>query len=188
MTKAPLETELKIPVDDLGPVRQALHNANADRLHPMTREVNLLLDTASGRLQTDGMALRLRRYGALEILTLKGPVSYHGSIKEREELEIEVSDLGNMARILGAIGFLPAIRYEKDREMWRFEEVTVVLDHTPMGDFVEVEGPPAQLLGAARRVGLNPDHAVQGSYLSLWQAYRQRYPERHLPSDMVFGE
>ncbi|MFV2074017.1 MAG: class IV adenylate cyclase [Thermoanaerobaculales bacterium] len=188
MTQASLETELKIPVADLEPIRQALHDVNADRLHPMMRETNVLLDTASGQLQADGKTLRLRRYGAYEILTLKGPVTYHGSVKEREEFEVEVSDLGGMARILGAIGFLPTIRYEKDRETWRFEEVTVVLDHTPMGDFVEVEGPPEQLPGAARKVGLNPDHAVRESYLGLWRVHRQRFPERHLPPDMVFEE
>ncbi len=77
-------------------------------------------------------------------------------------------------------------RYEKDRETWRLDDVEIVLDHTPMGDFVEVEGPAGVLEMTARSIGLDPSAAVRGSYISLWRAYRERAAE-NLPVDMVFG-
>ena len=71
---------------------------------------------------------------------------------------------------------------------WKLGEVSVVLDHTPMGDFVEVEGPPQQLDQTAHKIGLDVSGAVRGSYVSLWQEYRSTHPEFDLPVDMVFGE
>jgi len=62
----------------------------------------------------------------------------------------------------------------------------VVLDHTPMGDFVEVEGPSHTLETTARAIGLDPSTAVRGSYLSLWREYRERRIHEDLPRDMVF--
>jgi hypothetical protein len=62
----------------------------------------------------------------------------------------------------------------------------VTLDHTPMGDYVEVEGMPRELYGVARMLGLDPLTAVPGSYVSLWQQYRSARPELGLPADMVF--
>ena len=53
-----------------------------------------------------------------------------------------------MLEILDHLGLQVVARYEKDREMWLVDEVSVVLDHTPMGDFVEVEGPREQPLQA----------------------------------------
>ena len=76
--------------------------------------------------------------------------------------------------------------HEKLREEWRLGRLLVTLDHTPMGDFVEIEGPEDELAAAAAGLGLDPALAAHGSYLSLWQAYRADHPELDLPVDMVF--
>ncbi|MCK5375821.1 MAG: class IV adenylate cyclase [Acidobacteria bacterium] len=186
MGHPPLETELKIPVPGLEPVRAALRGLKAEKVHHMAREVNVLLDTEDDRLQTSGRALRLRRYGDRHLFTLKGPVSYRGTIKVRQENEVEVEDVERLQTILEDLGFSTVVRYEKDRETWRIGRIIIVLDHTPMGDFVEVEGPPEEIEATASAIGLDPERAVRGSYLSLWQVHRQRHPEDHLPADMVF--
>lgn len=152
------------------------------------REVNLLLDTRNLDLAADGCLLRLRGHGARRILTFKGPASFDGSIKVRPELEVQVEDLEKMQAVLEALGFVGVARYEKDRETWRLEGVEVVLDHTPMGDFVEVEGPSELLEPITLALGLDPSSAVRGSYMSLWEAYREANPESNLPRDMVFSE
>jgi len=77
---------------------------------------------------------------------------------------------------------------KKDREEWLLEQCSVVLDHTPMGDFVEVEGPPERLERVARLLGLDAETAVRGSYVSLWVEYRELHPELDLPANMVFTE
>ena len=186
MNCAGLEAEIKIPVADLDAVREALARASAIAVHPRAREVNLLLDTDDGRLQNAGTVLRLRRYGRRHILTFKGPAVYYGPVKERPENEVEIEDAEKMLEILGHLGLRVVTRYEKDREMWLTHDVSVVLDHTPMGDFVEVEGQRERLQTVARSLGLDPSTAVRGSYLSLWREHRSRRQEMNLPADMVF--
>jgi adenylate cyclase class 2 len=182
------ESELKIPVRDLGAVRARLRASEATLVHPTQREVNLLFDTHDGRLASSGQILRLRTVADRQLVTFKGPASYRGSIKEREEFEFEVSDGDMTATIFGRLGLRATMRYEKDRETWLIHDVTVTLDHTPMGDFVEIEGMVRELYGAARMLGLDPLTAVPGSYVSLWQQYRSARPELGLPVDMVFPE
>jgi adenylate cyclase, class 2 len=188
MAHRSLESELKIPVTDFKPVRAALHRERAVVVQAMAREINLLLDTQDEKLRKAGSLLRLRQHGDREILTFKGPVSYHGAVKERVEHEAEFRDLGRMVEIFGSLGFSVSMRYEKDREEWLLGEFSVVLDHTPMGNFVEVEGPPERLEQTARLLGLDTATALRGSYVSLWLEYRALHPELHLPADMVFDQ
>jgi adenylate cyclase class 2 len=188
VSKNRLETELKIPVADLDPVRDALHRHAATQTHTMAREVNILLDTVDDRLRRSGSILRLRTYGEQHLVTFKGPVNYLGKIKERPEYEVSCEDTGRMAELFKHLGFSVIARYEKYREVWLVGDVDVVLDHTPMGDFVEVEGLPETLEATTRSLGLDPERAVRGSYLSLWSEYRTSHQGENLPDDMVFPE
>lgn len=186
--KEPLESELKIPVPDFETVRESLRRERATLVQGMAREINLLLDQHDGWLRTAGSLLRLRQHGDRNLLTLKGPVSYDGAIKVRAEHETEFSDLSRMVNIFERLGFSVFMKYEKDREEWLLKEYSVVLDHTPMGDFVEVEGPLKRLEFVAHLLGLDVADAVRGSYVSLWLEYRELHPELDLPTNMVFAE
>jgi adenylate cyclase class 2 len=134
------------------------------------------------------MVLRLRHIGEHTVLTLKGPASFEGPVKHRTEHEVEVADGDRLQEIFNGLGFGVAARYEKDREAWRLSATTVVLDHTPMGDFVEVEGPADDVEEMAHRIGLDAANAVPDSYLRLWLAHRERHTDDDLPVDMVFAQ
>jgi predicted adenylyl cyclase CyaB len=188
MSDSILESELKFPVIDLDQMRLSLQRARAVVVRTMARETNLLLDTEDKRLRTAGCVLRLRRHGDRKTFTFKGPVSYKGAIKERPEHETEIADLDRMGDILSELGFSVYMRYEKDREEWLLGDVMVVLDHTPMGAFVEVEGEPDKLPEVADLLGLKISSALRGSYASLWLDHRKCHPELGLPFDMVFSE
>jgi len=185
-THPPIEQELKIPVDDLETVRDRLRAAGGERRVPSRREVNVLFDNQAGEIAGAGRALRLRLVDGRWILTLKGPPMYRGPVKEREELETEVASGETVEAILNRLGYHPAVRYEKMREAWRLRALEVVLDHTPMGEFVEIEGPAEALEAAARDLGLDPTASLTGSYVTLWESYRAAHPELELPRDMVF--
>lgn len=179
------ETELKIPVANLDPVRRRLLAVRAQRESPPEVERNVLFDSPDRRLTAAGQALRLRQVGGGWVLTFKGPVSYQGQVKVREELELGVGEGEVLAGIFARIGLYPLVRYEKERERWRLGGVEVALDRTAMGDFVELEGAVATLEEAAQALDLDPAWAVRGSYLSLWEQYREQHPELDLPVDMV---
>ncbi|MEE4270860.1 MAG: class IV adenylate cyclase [Thermoanaerobaculales bacterium] len=179
-----IESELKIPVADLEPVARRLDEIGGRRLHAAELEVNILFDTDGGRLAAAREVLRIRRAGTRTIVTYKGPASWQGAVKQRREIELDVSAADDAAQMLHALGFLARMRYEKIRESWEMGAVRIDLDRTPMGDFVEVEGPPEELESAARQLGLDVASAVAGSYVSLWHDYRELHPEAG--PDMVF--
>ena len=181
-----LETEVKIPVTDLDHVRMALQRARAIVAMPMAREVNFLLDMDDGRLREQGCLLRLRQHGDRRLLTFKGPATYRGAVKERPEHETTIGELERTREIFEKLGYAVFMKYEKDREEWVLDKYAVVLDRTPMGFFVEIEGPAEGLGKIADLLGLQTSAAVQGSYVSLWLEHRARHPELDLPNDMVF--
>jgi len=71
------------------------------------------------RLDAATSVLRLRRVGDGAILTFKRRLSGVSSIKQQQEDETPVVDAEAMAAILGALGFVPALVYEKRRATWR---------------------------------------------------------------------
>jgi adenylate cyclase class 2 len=183
-----VESELKLHVEDLDQLRERLRGSGAELLHGPLREVNLLFDSSDNVLATSGRALRLRTIGDRHLLTFKGVARYLGQIKQREEIEVELRDHDSMVGVLARLGFSRKLRYDKDRESWRLGAVMIALDHTPLGDFAEVDGPEAELDRVARLIGLDPCSAIRDSYPGLWQKHRSRHPELQLPSDMVFTE
>ena len=180
-----LEHEIKVPVPSLEAVRERLRGVGAERRHEATFEENWVLDDRGGTLGASGCLLRVRRWGDAAWLTFKGPARFAGGVKTREELETAVGDPETALRLLAALGFAPVRRYQKWREAWRLAGVVVTLDRTPMGTFVELEGPPDAIPGAAAALAVAVADAVPGSYLALWAAYRAAHPGA--PEDMVFG-
>jgi predicted adenylyl cyclase CyaB len=175
---------MKIPVASLDQVRHRLAALGAERREPETAEENWVLDDDRGTLGHAGLLLRVRRWGDRGWLTYKGLASFAAGVKSREEVECAVSDAGALLDILARIRMRVVRRYEKRRETWRLGAVEVALDVTPMGCFVELEGPPGDLTGRASALGLDPARAVRGSYLELWREYRRSRPE--VPEDMLF--
>jgi adenylate cyclase class 2 len=175
------ERELKIAVADPSALRRRVEAEGGRLLHDESFEDNEIWDRG-GELRAAGRLLRLRRDGRGARLTFKGPATYEGTLKVRDEHETAVAEPECLAAILRALGFEPVRRYQKYRQEWSLGEVVVALDRTPLGHFVEFEG--AEAAEAARRCGCDPDAALLHDYLTLWAAHRESHPDA--PSDMVF--
>ncbi len=111
--------------------------------------------------------LRLRRVGARAQLTLKERQPSADAIKHQREEEIEVSDAETTDAILRALGYRPALVYEKRRATWRIGGAEVVLDELPFGTFVEIEGEENAILEAERLLGLTEVEAEMATYPEL---------------------
>ncbi len=179
-----IEQEIKVPVGGLDETRRRLSAAGATLEQPLTFEENWVLDDAAGRLRASGRLLRVRRWGAAWTVTFKGPATFGGGVKSRQELESGVGDGASVLALLAALGFTPVRRYQKRRETWRLGRVVVCLDETPLGCFVELEGDADAVLAGSVTLGLDPAEAARGSYLDLWLAHRALHPDA--PEDMVF--
>ena len=177
----PLERELKFPCPDLDELRQRLGELDAERVAPPSLEENLVLDRG-GELEARGCLLRLRMDGHGARLTFKGPASYERETKIRVEHETAATDPKAPLRILENLGFEEVRRYQKHREEWALGNVTIALDHTPIGEFAEFEGDGIEIVAA--RCGFDLGSAERRSYLKLYSDYRADHPGA--PADMVF--
>lgn len=95
---------------------------------------------AGETLDLERCVLRLRRIGKKGILTYKERFPSRSAIKHQQEEETRVENPEAMASILDAMGFTPALVYEKRRETWALGKTEIVIDDLPFGLFMEIEG------------------------------------------------
>jgi adenylate cyclase class 2 len=175
------EVEIKFEVASPAVLGRALRKAGFRQLTRRTHEMNTLYDLPGQRLRRRGELLRLRKYGKLWVLThkAKGTAGRH---KSRIELETPVADGVALDAILHALGYTPAFRYEKFRAEWSDGAGHVVVDETPIGNFAEIEGPPAWIDRTARLLKVRPNQYLTESYAELFFAWKRqnRSPAREM--------
>jgi adenylate cyclase, class 2 len=161
-----VEKKYRVTEGEAGRVRGLLREAGGRACGGGAEfEVNTLY-TGPG-LEGGGRVLRLRRVGAGARLTFKERFASESGVKRNREEEIGVSDPEAASALLEALGYRPALVYEKRRETWRLGGVEVVLDELPFGWFVEIEGEELDILDAERRLELTTAEAVHETYPQL---------------------
>ena len=178
------EIEVKFPLRDRAALIRKLQDIGASRLYPETFEDNIVLDRR-GELKTKGALLRVRKFGKYSLVTFKGPMSIDGGVKSREEVQTGVESFELAIELLDALGFKPVFRYQKFREVWRIQDVEVVLDRTPIGEYFEIEGPMDLIRTVSGELGMNMDQAIRQSYADLYRLARRTRSD--LPENMVFA-
>lgn len=165
-----VESEVKVRVASAEAARSLLAGAGARLLRERHFEDNLLLDDADGSLAAGGCILRIRRTPDAAELTFKAPREGDDGLKHRHEIETRVSDPGAAEALLAALGYRPVFRYQKYRAVFGLGEVEVVLDETPVGTFLELEGTPGAVQARARDLGFGPEALIADSYVGLFRA------------------
>jgi predicted adenylyl cyclase CyaB len=131
-------------------------------------EENYRFDGPGKSTRKTTLRLRVLNGGPRGVLTAKGPASFVGGVKVREETEVEVKDAHATLDLLTELGFRVAFTYKKHRAMWTLDGVvSVTLDTLDAGWFVELEGPLEVLPEHARSLGLDPGKALKDSYSVL---------------------
>lgn len=165
----PIESEIKLRMDGPDAARRAVAALGAAPSLARHLEDNVIYDDADSSLYGTGRVLRLRRAGSRAIVTYKGPRLDRGDgVKSRPEIEVEVGDADACAAILSGLGYRKVFRYQKYREVYHWRDVEVVVDETPIGTFLEIEGPVAAIHEAARALGRGPQDYVADSYAALF--------------------
>lgn len=163
-----LEVEVKFLVVDLAAVRKQLQDAGAEIIRPRVYERNVRFDTADNTLLKKEELLRLRQDTAV-ILTFKGPSEFDlvSEAKVREEIEVQADDFDRLAVILKRLGYDPQQVYEKYRETFRLNNLEIVLDEMPYGNFIELEGNESDIKATASLLGLNWQERILSNYLAM---------------------
>jgi adenylate cyclase class 2 len=168
ITENRLEIEVKIKVELLDSWHRKIKLLPAALKSARGFERNIIFDTTQKRLQKRGMLLRLRQQGVQAILTMKMPVQGNSIYKVREETEVEVSDFASMEKIILAIGFRVFFIYEKYREIFNALGARIMIDETPIGNFIEIEGNPDCIDAVAARLGFTAADYITDSYYQLF--------------------
>jgi adenylate cyclase class 2 len=132
---------------------------------PVEFEENTLY--RGGRIELGNCALRLRRVGARAILTFKQRLPSTSPIKHQQEEETEVANAETMHAILTALGFRPALVYEKRRTRWQMGRAEIVIDELPFGLFMEIEGTEKEIARVETLLGIEDLPAVMETYPTL---------------------
>jgi adenylate cyclase class 2 len=207
------EIEIKLRVTDVSALRSHLIRLHARKMSPRTYESNTLYDTPKNDLRRRGQLIRIRierpasSFGkkrlsenVAAILTYKGPAPHslntpktrgHSKnlsyFKIKDEAETLVSRAQQLARILHGLGLQPTFRYEKFRSTYALPGIRglkIELDETPIGIYLELEGPVANIDRAARLLGYARKDYLKETYGTLYLADCRRHGRK--PGDMLF--
>ncbi len=175
----PLEIEAKMKVSDFAPVRERLQASGA-KSAGVVMEINNFFDTEDRSLLAADEGLRLRQKRDLAggpevfIITYKGPRT-HGQLKSREEVELTVGSDKDAIALLGCLGFVRVLSFQKKRESWKLGGCTIELDEVPyLGIYVEIEGPSEDaVLKVREQLQLADVPIVRASYIALLTTHLQ---------------
>jgi adenylate cyclase class 2 len=175
-----LEIEIKCPVADFTGVLDHLNAWRAVADNPIEEADHYFNAPDRDFAQTDE-ALRVRRIGARNRVTYKGP-RRQGPAKTRTEIEVPLADGDTAAdgfcRLLTCLGYRPVAVVRKQRSVYHLQRdgfrLEVCLDTViDLGRFVEVEiVAPEDDQAHAQQVLQNVAHA-----LALKQTERRSYLE-----------
>jgi adenylate cyclase, class 2 len=206
----PRETEIKLKIDNPKSFLRRLSKLGAKPSIPRTHELNLIFDTPDGGLAKHGQLLRIRTETPVAaskkspprtLLTFKSPPGQlaigapappaERRHKVREEIELVLTDAAALQKIFQGLGLRGWFRYEKFRTTYKLpardfwaKNLLIELDETPLGTFVELEGPGDAIDRAARELGYSVKDFVLKNYLVLYldDCRRRNVP----PGDMLF--
>ena len=186
------ETEVKLEVRNPRALRRRLREAGFRAIQSRHFESNVLFDFPDLRLWKARCLLRLRRADNQWFVTFKGAPLPARRYKIRKEIDIRVEDGALLREVFETLGLREAFRYEKYRTVYareaggcEAEARLLVYDETPIGNYLELEGPQRWIDQVARQLGYRPEDYITASYASL---YHQKCRERgEKPGNMVFA-
>ena len=179
-----IEIEIKLRITDRPSLIAALERLGPRLVHEREFEDNQLYDFPDQSLQRRGAMLRLRTLSGGALLTYKDSPRVENGAKVRDEIEVPFPDGAPLALILKRIGMVPGFRYQKYRTTYDRQQLQITLDETPIGTFVELEGPKRDIDATATALGFTPQDYIVDSYRGLYFA-SVRESERS-NSDMLF--
>ena len=187
------ETEIKLEVRNLKDIRMKLTEQGFRPIMARHFESNILFDFADQRLRKSRCLIRLRFRGDQGLLTYKGAPIRSRDYKIRPEFETEVADAHQVHEILHHLGLREVFSYEKYRTIYAprgkhdvGHAPHLVFDETPVGNFIELEGPQRWIDEVARQLGYSRRDYIKESYAALYRKKCQI--EGRTPGNMLFSK
>ncbi len=167
------ETEVKLYTPDLEAMHRRLLAQGATITKTRLFERNIRYENAAGTLTGQGIVLRLRQDDGVR-LTYKDAATARDGIVSRFEAEVTISDFDAMHTILSKLGYHPFMIYEKYRTTFMLDDLEIVLDEMPYGNFTEIEGEHRAIETLVDRLGLGGAPRFAESYVRIFDHVRSR--------------
>ena len=202
------EREIKLRIENLPALQHALANLGARIVKQRVHEHNTIFDTPRFtlakreqllRIRTETLVAKNRKTSPHSVVTFKKPILTAASAgkierhKVREEAELKISDARALAEIFDGLGLRGWFRYEKFRTTFQLrasnvwaKRLLLELDETPIGIFLELEGPAKAIDRAAQALGFDKKDYILANYLVLYREFSVSRGEE--PGDMLFSK
>jgi adenylate cyclase class 2 len=191
---ATLEIEVKLRAANVAEAQARVDQVGARLLHPREFEDNHLYDFPDLGLTNRGAMLRLRVSDRGAFLTYKDRARSEAGVKVREELETAFprTEAARLAETLERVGMQVIFRYQKFRTTWESDGLHLMLDETPIGVFIELEGERGAIDRTAATMGCSTADYIADSYRSLYLSAplmmrgpsdRMLFPDDQRPAD-----
>lgn len=168
------EIEVKLPLADFREIKKILKGLRAKKKYRETLERNLLFDHKSLGLKERDWVLRLRQFGRKNLLTLKTKTTGKKGFKVREEINLYIEDFEKMKEVFKKMGFSEVFYYEKYREEYELNGLSISLDKTPVGNYVEIEGDYKKIEGFLKKIGVKIEQTLSLSYFQLFRLFDKK--------------
>ena len=171
------EIELKFRIEKPSLIREKLKEVGA-KFIGKAFEKTVKFDTKNDDLKREGKFLRVRT-GFKSVITFKRKIRPKDKkFKEREEIELGISNPKAIKKILENLGFTKKWVMEKYREKWQWGSAEIVIDKLPFGNFIEIEGSKRAIEKNAKLLGLRLTDGLTYTYWGLWEDYRKKHKIR----------
>ena len=171
-----IEIKLKCSQNELEKLPARLSGLGFRLIEEESYENNVVFDTPGLNLKERKMLLRLRQKSGRVILTMKRPVAEEldsDQYKIKEEIEVAVSSFEDARTIVMGLGYEEFFIYEKYRSVYQRDSeegpVKLMLDRTPIGHFLEIEGPANLIDVVAAQLGYRKEDYITVNYYTLFR-------------------
>lgn len=173
------EVEIKLALKSAEQGRRLLRKAGFRVVIRRHHEDNAVFDHPRGYFRSRGILIRLRRTGKQATLTYKRPMK-SAKHKVRMEVESSVPHPELLEETLESLGLRVVFRYEKFRTVYQREDEPgyATLDETPIGVYLELEGPPDWIDATSARLGFSERDYITQSYAELFHRSRLKSSTR----------
>ena len=169
------ELEVKFAIGSTAEIISRIGQLGAVCEQSVRFERNLRWDDPKETLTKNHQVLRLRDNGGTAVLTYKAKRKNDEKLAEREEIETIVSNFENTGLILERLGYEIIFIYEKYRSIYSLNGTGLFVDHTPIGDYIEIEGPDAGAIrSSAELLGLDWEQRIEKSYSTLFKIWKKQ--------------
>ncbi len=163
-----IEKEIKLKIDSPAKVLKKITGSGFRLFKRKHFEDNFLFDFDNKRLLSSGCILRLRILKGKCVLTYKEPSSILSITKVRKEIETDVEDPSAIFLILEKLGLKVVFRYQKYRRIYKKGRLTLSVDETPVGNFIELEGSEEEIIAEAENLGYSLSDFIKDSYMEIF--------------------